>query len=92
MIAGDGLIRNEGGERSGRGFVGGDGVEHFSQALAIALTVRGTAKFRIPQDPERTDLFAAIQTGQGMLSSTRSTAAVTQLRSLFGSIMDHPSP
>jgi hypothetical protein len=50
--------------------------------------VGGTAEFRVPKEPKRTDFFAAIQTGQAKLSNTRNAAAVTVLTLNIGFIME----
>jgi hypothetical protein len=40
--------------------MGGNPVERFSQAGAVALPVRGAAEFRVPKEPKRTDFFPTI--------------------------------
>ena len=48
--------------------MGGDLAEGFSETGAVPFTMRRAAKFLVPKEPERSDLFAAIQTGQTALS------------------------
>ena len=69
VVAWERLIRYEGGYRGWWGLVSGNPIQGFSQAGFVALPVGGAAEFRVPEEPERTDFFATIQTGQTELSS-----------------------
>jgi hypothetical protein len=48
----------------GSGFRFGNRVQRLSQPLLIAVAVRRTAKFVIPEDSQRTDLFTTKKAAQ----------------------------
>ena len=72
VVAGKGLIRDEGGYRGGRGILGRDPAERFSETGAVALAVGRGAEFPVSQEPEGSDIFATIQAGQTELSIPKS--------------------